>query len=130
MGHMAKLIFVYGTLMEGMRNHSYMEGAKLVGPAETKPEFELVTNGSIPAVRAGSEAVRGELYEADDAFIEQLEQWAEIGTGLYDRRETDIGDKQAIIYLGGERMFGSDTWEKIPNGDYKAYVASQEKTTG
>jgi len=128
MSYMSKRVFVYGTLMKGMRNSSYMEGATFVGSAKTKSEYELVTNGSIPAIRPGNETVNGEVYEVEDGFLEKLEQWAEIGTGLYDRKEIEIDGKSTIVYLGGDRMFGSDTWEKIPEGDYRTYIESQQKT--
>jgi len=117
-------IFVYGTLMKGMRNHVYLEKAQFIGEASTKPEYELFTNGSIPAMRAGKESVKGELYEADDATLKNLDVLEEVDSKLYEKREIDVGGKKATAYLGGN-IFNFDTWEHVPNGDYRAVAQAQ-----
>lgn len=119
-------LFVYGTLMQGMRNHQYLEKAKLLGRFQTKPEFELMYNGSIPAARAGSEPIWGELYEADDATLASLDVLEEVNAQLYEKKETEVDGKKASIYLGGN-IFNFDTWEHVPNGDYKALAEAQQK---
>lgn len=123
-GMETKLVFVYGTLMQGMRNHVYLEKAKFLGAAQTKPEYELLYNGSIPAVKAGHEAVHGELYEVDDATLASLDVLEEVNSKLYDRQEIDIDGKKAVIYLGGT-IFNFDTWEHVPDGDYRAVAQAQ-----
>jgi len=120
-------LFVYGTLMKGMRNHVYLEKAQFVGEATTKPEFELMTNGSIPAMREGKETVKGEVYEVDDATLQGLDVLEEVNSKLYEKREIEVDGKKAIAYLGGS-IFNFDTWEHVPNGDYRATVADQQKT--
>jgi gamma-glutamylcyclotransferase (GGCT)/AIG2-like uncharacterized protein YtfP len=120
-------LFVYGTLMRGMRNNAYLEKATFMGPATTKSEFELMYNGSIPAARAGSEAVVGELYEVTDEVLATLDVLEEVSTKLYEKKEIVLADgKQATIYLGGT-IFNFDSWEHIPNGDYRAAMQTQEK---
>lgn len=114
-----KIIFVYGTLMKGMRNHIYLEKEKFLGVSQTKPEYELVFNGSIPAARSGGESIKGELYEVSEETLKSLDVLEEVDSNLYDRKEIEIDGKIAIIYLGGERMFASDTWEHVPDGDYR-----------
>lgn len=120
-------LFVYGTLMKGMRNHTYLEKAQFVGDAETKPEYELLSNGSIPAMRPGTEVVKGELYEVDEETLKGLDVLEEVNADLYDKKEIEVGGKKAIAYLG-ENIFNFDTWEHVPNGDYKAVATSQQKT--
>jgi len=119
-------LFVYGTLMQGMRNHQYLEKAKLLGRFQTKPEFELLYNGSIPAAKAGNEAVWGELYEADEATLASLDVLEEVNAQLYEKKEIEVDGKKATIYLGGN-IFNFDTWEHVPNGDYKALAEGQQK---
>lgn len=129
MAHMTKLLFVYGTLMQGMRNNQYLEKATLRGPAQTKSEYELVSNGSIPVARPGTESIKGEVYEVDDETLANLDVVEEVQSDLYDRTEIELADgTTAIAYLGGDRMFATDTWDHVLNGDYKALVASQQKT--
>jgi gamma-glutamylcyclotransferase (GGCT)/AIG2-like uncharacterized protein YtfP len=125
---MANTIFVYGTLMQGMRNHVYLEKAKLVGPAQTKPEFELMYNGSIPAAKAGSESVKGEVYEVDDDTLAGLDVLEEVSGKLYEKREVELTDgRKVTIYLGGA-IFNYDTWEHVPEGDYRKIAETQQKT--
>jgi gamma-glutamylcyclotransferase (GGCT)/AIG2-like uncharacterized protein YtfP len=123
---MANLLFVYGTLMQGMRNHQYLEKAKFLGRFQTKPEFELMYNGSIPAAKPGKEAIWGELYEADDTVLTSLDVLEEVNEKLYEKQETEVDGKKATIYLGSN-IFNFDTWEHVPNGDYKALVEAQQK---
>lgn len=120
-------LFVYGTLMKGMRNHIYLEKAQFVGEAVTEPKFELMSNGSIPAMRDGTEAVKGEIYEVDEETLNGLDVLEEVNSKLYEKREIEVGGKRAIAYLGGS-IFNFDTWEHVPNGDYRALVESQQKT--
>lgn len=113
--------------MKGMRNHVYLEKAKFLEAGQTAPEYELMYNGSIPAARAGSESIKGELYEVDDETLARLDVLEEVSSRLYEKKEVKIGDKQATIYLGGN-IFNADSWEKIPDGDYRKLIESQQKT--
>ena len=119
-------LFVYGTLMQGMRNHMYLEKAKFVGPAKTKPEFELLFNGSVPAAKVGSESISGEVYEVDDETLAGLDVVEEVSSALYVKHEVMLENgTKAVIYLGGERMFAADTWEHVPDGDYRKMMESK-----
>jgi gamma-glutamylcyclotransferase (GGCT)/AIG2-like uncharacterized protein YtfP len=120
-------LFVYGTLMKDMRNHVYLEKAQFIGGATTKPEFELMSNGSIPAMRDGKETVKGELYEVDEPTLQSLDTLEEVNSKLYEKREIEIDGRKAIAYLGAS-IFNFDTWEHVPNGDYRAMAVEQEKT--
>jgi gamma-glutamylcyclotransferase (GGCT)/AIG2-like uncharacterized protein YtfP len=120
-------LFVYGTLMKGMRNHVYLEKAQFVGEAATAPQFELMSNGSIPAMRDGKEAVKGELYEVDEETLKGLDVLEEVNSKLYEKREIEVDGKKAFAYLGGS-IFNFDTWEHVPNGDYRAVSEIQQKT--
>jgi len=115
-------LFVYGTLMQDQRNHEYLKDAQFLGAAETEPKYELTTNGSIPAVKeGGTDTIKGELYEVDEQQLKTLDVLEEVDTQLYDRKEIRVKGEKAVIYLGGERMFASDTWVKIPGGDWRSY---------
>lgn len=124
---MAHTLFVYGTLMKGMRNHVYLEKATFLKEAQTAPEYELMYNGSIPAARAGSEPIKGELYEVDDETLTGLDVLEEVSSRLYEKKEAMVDGTKAIIYLGGN-IFNFDTWEKIPGGDYRALLGPQQSS--
>ncbi len=113
-------LFVYGSLMQGQRNHEHLKDSAFLGEAETGSEFEMLTNGSIPICRRGSEVVHGELYEASEAVIKDIEVLEEVAAGLYEHIETTIKGEKAAMFLGGN-ILNSDTWEKVPGGDWKAY---------
>jgi gamma-glutamylcyclotransferase (GGCT)/AIG2-like uncharacterized protein YtfP len=119
-------LFVYGTLMKGMRNHSYLEKATFIGEASTKPVFELMYNGSIPAARDGSESIKGELYEVTNELEASLDVIEEVSTKLYEKRAIELEDgRPATMYLGGT-IFSFDSWEKVPDGDFRTLVSAQK----
>lgn len=69
------LLFVYGTLRAGERNHRHLRGAALVGPARTPPKFRLVDLGRYPALLEGGEtSVVGEHYRVDDETLAALDE--------------------------------------------------------
>ena len=60
------LLFVYGSLLPGERDHELMAGATLIGPARTSPGYKLVDLGVYPALLVGGDvSVVGELYRID-----------------------------------------------------------------
>ena len=57
------LLFVYGLLLQGEREHGLLEGAPLLGEARTVPEHTLVELDFYPVLLSGGHvAVLGELY--------------------------------------------------------------------
>ena len=69
------LVFVYGTLLFGERNHGLLVSARLVGEARTLPAFQLHDLGPYPGLVAGGEhAIVGEVYAVDDATLAALDR--------------------------------------------------------
>src|SRR5687768_3602276 len=75
------LLFVYGTLKRGQRNHALLRDQRYVGVAETTPKYRLYDLGSHPgAVRdeANGVAVRGELWAVSACALAELDDFEEV----------------------------------------------------
>jgi gamma-glutamylcyclotransferase (GGCT)/AIG2-like uncharacterized protein YtfP len=84
-----QLVFVYGTLKRGERNHAFLEGQTFRGNARTAPGFRLISLGEYPGIipdsndRAG---VAGEVWSIDETCLARLDEFEGVAEGLY-RRE-------------------------------------------
>lgn len=93
-------VFVYGTLMRGLRNHGKMAFAKFSGTAKTMlPSYTLVqfpsqsSPGNItPGLKKhGNDCIEGELYVMDDDCLAVLDQFEDVG-GEYERSRVMLSD--------------------------------------
>ncbi len=90
-------VFVYGTLLEGRRNHFLLEGSERIGEGELKG-YVLYDLGSYPgAVRGGDSGILGELYAVTPDTLEQLDDLEGEGT-LYQRR------REPVVLQDGRRV--------------------------
>jgi gamma-glutamylaminecyclotransferase len=89
------LLFDYGSLLPGERDHELLAGAHRVGPACTPPEYYLVELNAFPAlVRGGRIEVKGELYEVDAATLLSIDL----------RKENPVLFKREAIRLAGGEL--------------------------
>ena len=69
------VVFVYGTLLRGERNHQLLAEARFVCEAVTGPGFELADLGTFPAMLRGrSGGVSGEVYAVDSQTLAALDR--------------------------------------------------------
>ncbi|HYN79683.1 MAG TPA: gamma-glutamylcyclotransferase family protein [Lamprocystis sp. (in: g-proteobacteria)] len=113
-------VFVYGTLLRGEVNHHLLAGARFLGPHRTDPCFCLLRVGAYPGVvRAGGDAIRGEVFQVDTAGLRRLDRLEEYPR-LYDRQLILTPYGRAWIYLyRGPRA----DRPVIHRGDWRAYAA-------
>lgn len=72
------LVFVYGSLKQGFRNHHFLTGARLIAKTSTEPAFSMYQYGDFGGfpgvVAAGVTSVSGEVYEVDAETLAHLDR--------------------------------------------------------
>ena len=69
-------VAVYGSLLEGLGNHSLLKqfNAKLLGACHTKPEYTMISLGGFPGViKNGQTSIHLEIYEVNDECLHSLD---------------------------------------------------------
>ena len=134
------LVFVYGTLKEGFRNHPINDGVRVVGPSdgqfETIERFPLYLVGRrrLPWLldRPGEgHHVVGELYEVDPPALARLDELEQIGRpGWYVRSDILIRPRRraddtkadatiaAQVYFGVPERLETDEIHTGPIAEY------------
>ena len=111
-------LFVYDSLLAGEPDHELLSGARALGPAATKAEFQLVDLGPYAAiVRAGSTSIVGELYALDAAALARIDVRREVPI-LFRRESIALADDtRAEAYLmapdqvRGRRRLARGDWQ-------------------
>jgi gamma-glutamylcyclotransferase (GGCT)/AIG2-like uncharacterized protein YtfP len=124
---MTQLLFIYGTLMPGLRLEAQMQGARFVGPAQVPGR--LVDVGRYPGLLQGDGQVTGEVYEVDDAHLVRLDEVEGVVPG--DRTASQYWREKVIVANGPLQGQPVQTYvynrpvegcTPIPHGDYRRYI--------
>ena len=87
------LLFVYGTLRRGERNHAHMRGCEFVAAAATAPVYVKLDLGPYPglvdAPAGQGESVPGEVFRAPPAALARLDEFEGV-PDLFARRPVDV----------------------------------------
>ena len=120
-------LFIYGTLMPGLRLEAEMRGARFVGAAQI--QGRLVDVGRYPGLLPGEGSVVGEVYEVDDAHLARLDTVEDMVPG--DRAASQYWREEVTVHSGplqGERVQTYvynrpvDGCRPIAHGDYRRYI--------
>ena len=106
------ILFVYGTLKRGQRNHRLLTGQEFVAPARTLPHYRLYDTGSYPCLVEDANngvAVGGEVYRVDESLLPRLDE-LEGAPKLF---------RRAQIAVEG---FGEPVFAYLYNGDVSKLV--------
>src|SRR5262249_53161627 len=82
---MTALLFLYGTLKRGCRNHHLVAGQEFLGPARTLPRYRLYDSGLYPCLVEDTMqgcAIAGELWRVEADALERLDEFEDWGTRL------------------------------------------------
>ena len=91
-------VFVYGTLMKGMRNHYYLKDSTYLGIDEIEG-YTMYNIGSYPGIVKGSDKIKGEVYEVTQETLDLMD--ALEGEGYLYIRETVMtkyGETYVYVY--------------------------------
>ena len=75
------ILFVYGTLMRGQRNHSLIADQEYLGEAVTEPRYRAIDLGDHPGLvvdETNGLAVKGELWAVSDCCLAELDDFEEV----------------------------------------------------
>ena len=120
-------LFIYGTLMPGLRLEAEMHGARYVGAAQVPGR--LVDVGRYPGLLRGDGLVTGEVYEVDDAHLARLDEVEDMVPG--DRAASQYWREDVTVCGGplqGQRVQTYvynrpvDDCTPITHGDYRRYI--------
>jgi len=110
------LVFVYGTLRPGERNHSYLDSATHLAGHTTAAAFTLLDTGPYPAaLDTGTTALVGDIFSVDEptfAALDVLEGYPV----HYTRRLIDTEFGTVWIYLW--IAVRDARWPVIEHGDW------------
>jgi len=68
-------LFVYGSLMEGLKYAHLMASASFEGTSSTRELYTLLDLGPYPGAQLGGDGpLRGEVYRVDDATLRRLDE--------------------------------------------------------
>ena len=124
---MKHTLFIYGTLLPGLRLEAEMHGARFVGPAHILGR--LIDVGYYPGLLRGDGQVTGEVYEVDDAQLARLDGVEGMVHG--DRAASQYWREEVTVLSGplqGQRVETYlynrpvDGCTPIAHGDYRRYI--------
>jgi gamma-glutamylcyclotransferase (GGCT)/AIG2-like uncharacterized protein YtfP len=120
-------LFIYGTLMPGLRLEAQMHSARFMGPAQVPGR--LVDVGRFPGLLLGDGQVTGEVYEVDAAHLARLDVVEGLVSG--DREASQYWREEVMVLSGplqGQQVQTyvynrpTDGCTPIPHGDYRRYI--------
>jgi len=124
---MTYALFIYGTLMPGLRLEAEMHGARFLGAAQVPGR--LVDVGRYPGLLHGEGVVTGEVYEVDDAHLARLDVVEDMVPG---NRAASQYWREVVTVCGGPLQGQQvqtyvynrpvDSCTPIEHGDYRRYI--------
>lgn len=124
---MQHALFIYGTLMPGLRLENEMHGARFMGAAQVPGR--LVDVGRYPGLLHGEGQVTGEVYEVDDAHLARLDAVEDMVPG---HRAASQYWREEVTVVGGPLqgqrvqtyVYNCPTEDCTPiaHGDYRRYI--------
>lgn len=97
---MATVLFVYGTLRRGRRNHRLIADQVFLGAAATAPRYRVLALGPYPGLvpdDAAGVVVPGELWAVSDCCLAELDDFEGV-PDLFDRRPVEVAGRDDMVF--------------------------------
>lgn len=121
---MAHILFVYGTLQRGQPHHALLSDCRFLGVARMPGTPYALPEGFPAAVAAGSGFVEGELYELPsygDFLLRELDDFENVGEGLFVRSRVWVSGQEVWVYLAGPALAPRlSVLTRLPGGRWPA----------
>jgi gamma-glutamylcyclotransferase (GGCT)/AIG2-like uncharacterized protein YtfP len=127
-----KLLFVYGSLRQGLGNHSFLrdENVSYLGNFITEPEWTMISLGGFPALlEGGNTAITGELYSVPEPVYRAIERLEGYPT-FYNRKPltTPLGEAE-VYYIEEMERYGRnpEDYTVVEHGDWWKYISENSR---
>lgn len=94
------ILFVYGTLKRGRRNHRLIADQEYLGEAVTRARYRVFDLGPYPGLvadPANGLAVRGELWAVSACCLAELDDFEGV-PDLFDRRPVAVAGREGEVF--------------------------------
>lgn len=111
------ILFVYGTLKRGGRNHRLLADQPYLGDAVTGPRYRVLDLGPYPGlVRADPGlTVRGELFAVSDCCLDELDDFEGVPE-LFTRERIEVDGRSGVwaYFWNGPVPAGAQSGDQWP----------------
>lgn len=122
---MSHLVFVYGSLRQGMGNHRLLADSELLG-TDLIDGWSMVSLGAYPAIYRDEKnevGIVGEVYRCNELTFRRLDQ-LEGYPNFYDRCQVETAYGDAWVYYFKDSDRAGRHLTKVVAGDWCEYVSN------
>lgn len=128
---MKHLVFVYGSLKQGMMRNGALRGQRYIGVARTEPRYAMFQLGGYPAMidnthpegeallKDAGRSIWGELYEVDANCIYELDKIEGVDHNLFERKTVQLQEITPFALPSCQDIFVSFHEKKAESYFYK-----------